>query len=226
MTDCCDITVLLDRSGSMLGIKHTMESGFDEFLSKHRETPTTRLSLIQFDDQNPYDVVYLERPITDAPKLDLDPRGMTPLRDALCQAIDETGRRLRDKREGDRPNKVLFLVITDGMENASRQYTYKDVRKRVKQQTDTYRWEFVYLGANQDAIVEAGKLGMDLTKAITYDVNKTSTAWRGLATNTACYASINGSPSAAQADVALNWTNAQREEVIDNKATNGTTSSR
>ena len=207
-----DITILLDRSGSMASIKSAMESGFDEFLSKHRETPSTRLSLVQFDGTQPYDVVYTEQPIADVPRLTLEPRGMTPLRDALCRTIDEVGRRLRDKRESARPSKVLFLVITDGLENASREHTVKDVKRRIKTQTNEYRWEFVYLGANQDALVEAEKLGIDLGKAITFTagLRGTANAWSSLTTNTSNYVS-DSSPMAS----VTNYSSHQRKQAIE-----------
>lgn len=95
MADYTDITVLLDRSGSMASIKAAMESGFNEFLQQHRAVPASRLTLVQFDTDNPQEVVYLAKPITDAPSLDLTPRGSTPLLDALCRAIDATGNRLK-----------------------------------------------------------------------------------------------------------------------------------
>ena len=190
MSNYCDITVLLDRSGSMSRIKDAMESGFEEFLTAHREVPTTRLSLIQFDDKNRHDVVYSERPVTDAPKLDLSPRGMTPLRDALCMAIDEAGKRLARKKEADRPNKVLFVVITDGLENASKAYSTYDVSDRVKRQTDRYSWEFTFLGANQDAVIEGVNLGFDLNKSMTFAMSRQGVGetFRLLARNTANYA--------------------------------------
>src|SRR3990167_1463313 len=228
-----DITILLDRSGSMSAIKGAMESGFDEFLSAHRETPTTRLSLIQFDATQPYDVVYLERPITDAPKLDLHPRGMTPLNDALCRTIDETGRRLRDKRTEDRPNRVLMLVMTDGLENASKKHTATDVKHRVNTQTGQYNWEFVYLGTNQDALLEAEKLGISRSKAVWFNVNRVDDTLKLLASNTANYAALSPTASAGVASITLDWSELQRKQAagtdttddsIKQTTTNGTKS--
>src|SRR5688572_22144100 len=98
----------------MDSIKTAMESGFDEFLAEHRKNPSTRLTLVQFDNHNSQDVVYTARPIVEAPRLSIDPRGMTPLFDALCTAIDRTGARLAAMPERDRPSNVLFVIITDG----------------------------------------------------------------------------------------------------------------
>lgn len=195
----------------MQNIKTAMESGFGEFLAVHRITPSTRLTLVQFDGENPYEEVYVERPIADAPALTLTPRGMTPLRDALCMAIDKAGQRLASKKASLRPEKVLFLVMTDGLENASRRYSLEEVKQRIDRQTGTYSWEFVYLGANQDALLEAGRMGMDLKKAITFDVNKIDPTWRNLARNSHAYAT--STLTGAAAGVTLDWNEVQRKEV-------------
>src|SRR3990167_926447 len=128
MAQYTDITILLDRSGSMQTIKTAMESGMKEFIQGHQTVPSTRLSLIQFDGTNSYEEVYIERPITDVPELILSPRGWTPLYDALCKTIDKTGQRLATKREADRPDKVLFLIITTCEEDASREFKRHDAR--------------------------------------------------------------------------------------------------
>lgn len=189
MATYSDITILLDRSASMETIKSAMESGFKEFVQGHKTIPTTRLTLVQFDHNQPYEEVYVERPITDVPELVLKPRGWTPLLDACCKTIDKAGQRLAAKRERDRPDKVLFLIITDGQENSSREFKREDVRRRIEHQTNTYKWEFTYLGANQDAYAEAVSLGIDFGKALNFTagVAGTTNAWRGLTTNTVAY---------------------------------------
>jgi uncharacterized protein YegL len=192
----------------MGSIKPAMESGFMEFLTEHKANPSTRISLVQFDGANPYEPVYTARPITDVPEFKLEPRGTTPLLDALCRTIDETGRRLAQMTEGDRPNKVLFIVITDGEENASHGYTKADVRTRIAHQQDKYNWQFVYLGANHDAIATAKDYGMPVQAAITYTASLDDT-WhkmRGLASNTLNYA-ISGNSND------LKWSNDQRADA-------------
>jgi uncharacterized protein YegL len=208
MANYTDITVLLDRSGSMQSIKSAMESGFDEFINEHKAIPTTRISLVQFDGVNPNDVIYTARPITDVPKLNLQPRGWTPLYDAACLAIDETGNRLRAMKEADRPDRVLFLIITDGEENTSKRFGQADVRDRITRQGNTYSWQFLYLGANQDALLVAKHIGIDLNRAITYGYNSSDTknSMRGLAINTVAFASGSGVGS-------LDWTDTQRSEA-------------
>jgi len=208
MANYCDITVLVDRSGSMERIKTAMESGFEEFVQGHRAYPSTRLTLVQFDGRNDQEVVYNALPIGSIGQLYLDPRGMTPLNDALCKTIDATGWRLAAMPQSERPDKVLFIIITDGLENASRIYTREDVKRRIELQQGTYSWEFVYLGANQDAIKEAVTMGMDWKKAISYNATgqHTNSAMRGLLKNTVNYV---GTGSSATMD----WSDKQRSET-------------
>lgn len=208
MKNYTDITVLVDRSGSMQRIKNAMEEGFDIFLSEHKINPNTKMSLIQFDGSNDQDVVYINVPVKAAERLILIPRGSTPLNDAICKTIDNTGKRLAALDEKDRPNKVLFVVITDGAENASRTYSSSDVRSRVEKQEGHYNWQFVYMGANQDAYAESQKYGFDWNKAIKWSTDGDSVrgAMRGLASNTVSYA--NGGVAAS-----LNYTELQRSNA-------------
>src|SRR5688572_22184449 len=101
-------------------------------------------------------------------KATFEPRGSTPLYDALGRLIDETGAALGAKAEGDRPEHVIFLVITDGMENASRTETQATVAAKVKHQTDAYQWRFVYIGANQDALAVAKTINIAPDLAMSY----------------------------------------------------------
>ena len=218
MAQYTDITILLDRSGSMQTIKTAMESGMKEFIQGHQTVPSTRLSLIQFDGTNSYEEVYIERPITDVPELILSPRGWTPLYDALCKTIDKTGQRLAAKREADRPDKVLFLIITDGEENASREFKRHDARTRIERQKDRYQWEFSYLGANQDAYKEAQSIGIDWGKTMNFNASLkgVSGAMRGMTTNTVAYASTTGTGAMA------NYTKSQLDAAVeDDKGTSG-----
>lgn len=207
MIDYTDITVLLDRSGSMISIRDAMQKGFDEFVGAHRATPSTRLSLVEFDEppaqlmQGQYggltvaesrialNPVYTAMKIGDVPKLYFQPRGNTPLNDALCKTIDNTGTRLRALPVAERPKSVLFVIITDGQENASKTYTRADALQRITHQTDAYQWQFVYLGANQDAIAEAATYGIHAQNAMTYNFTHgaAENAMFAAATKTAAY---------------------------------------
>lgn len=190
MAKFTDITVLLDRSGSMVSIKSAMESAFDEFAQRHRAVPSSRLTLIQFDGENAHEAVYTALPITEAPKLFLSPRGGTPLLDALCRAIDSTGMRLGALPADERPDQVLFVIITDGQENQSHEFKRSDVRDRVTRQSDIYKWQFVYLGANQDAFAEAASFGIPQQHAMAYAASAGGTRSMGasLSSRTMSYA--------------------------------------
>ena len=161
-----DITVVLDRSGSMVSIAGDMRGGFDSFIRKQREIPgDCRVTLVQFDDK--YDTVYTALPVHVVPPLVLEPRGSTALLDAVGRTINATGRRLHQMSEGDRPSQVLFVIITDGEENASHEFLGDKVATMTKHQREQYKWEFIYLGANQDAFAVAQKMGI-LRNAVTY----------------------------------------------------------
>jgi Mg-chelatase subunit ChlD len=150
-----DITMLVDRSGSMQSIKEQMESAFRNFVKEHKKVPSTKLTLIQFDDENKQEVIYSAMPIKTIERLMLKPRGNTPLLDAFVTAIDTTGKRLAAMSDSERPDQVLMVVITDGQENASTEFNRKDVFDRVTHQRNNYNWQFVYMGANQDSFAEA-----------------------------------------------------------------------
>ena len=161
MTDLnkSEIIVVLDRSGSMSSIKTDMEGGFNSFIAKQKEVPKNCLvSLVQFDDH--YEQVYTALPISNVPALCLQPRGSTALFDALGKTINSVGARLRALSEAERPHQVVFLVITDGMENASREFSPFQIQEMTKTQRDVFSWEFIYLGANQDAFAAAQAMGV------------------------------------------------------------------
>jgi uncharacterized protein YegL len=159
----------------MATIQYAMQEAFDTFLNEQKKTPSTRITLIQFDGQNDHDVVYENIPVTAAERLNLQPRGWTPLNDAICKAIDSTGRRLGNMSETYRPDQVLMVIITDGGENMSRTYNRQDVKNRVTHQTEKYNWKFMYLGANQDAVMEATQYGMDPNWAMTWNNSQIGT---------------------------------------------------
>lgn len=155
-----EILIILDRSGSMASIKTDMEGGFATFLEEQRKLPgECKVTLVQFDHAQ--ETVYESRDIMDVPPLELAPRGGTALLDAVASTIDATGARLRRMPEAQRPGKILCLIITDGAENASKEFTAAQVKTRIEHQRTKYAWEFVYLGANQDAFAEAQAMGIN-----------------------------------------------------------------
>lgn len=174
--DYTDITILLDRSGSMDSIKSDMVGGIRHFIEEQKKLPgECRLTLIQFDNPEhgmDFNVVFTAKPLSEVHEIDFQPRGLTPLLDAVGRAINETGARYKAVAEADRPEFVIFLIITDGYENASHEYTRTSIREMIKHQTEKYRWHFSYLGANQDAYVEAAHMGIKAQSALTYQANQ------------------------------------------------------
>jgi len=162
-----DITMVLDRSGSMQSIKDDTIGGFDAFTSEQRRLPgRCTVSLVQFD--NVYEEVYTGRDLADVPGLTLVPRGSTAMLDAIGRAVNATGARLAAMPEDARPGTVIVGIMTDGLENASREFTYPMVKALIEQQEQVYGWTFMYMGANQDAIEVGASLGVARDRSLTY----------------------------------------------------------
>lgn len=176
-----DITVVLDRSGSMETIKSDTVGGIKKFVDEQKKIPgECRLSLVEFDlpDQMQgmaYTKVYEGKPISEISEIPLDPRGWTPLLDAVGRAINETGVRLREMAEDNRPEFVVFVIVTDGQENSSREYTRDRIKGMIEEQTNKWKWHFTYLGANQDAFAEAGSMGIPMAAAMAYAASPKAT---------------------------------------------------
>jgi uncharacterized protein YegL len=165
-----DITVVLDRSGSMASTRDDAMNGFNALVADQKRVPgEAGLSLVQFDDQ--YQVDYSERPMSLVPELTPDtyqPRGSTALLDALGRTIDDIGSRLAARSEAARPDKVVVVTITDGQENASRTFNAAAVSAKIAHQRDVYKWEFIFVGSNQDAIMTAGRMNIPAAQALSY----------------------------------------------------------
>jgi len=165
------IFFLLDRSGSMQSIKSDTEGGFTAFIDEQRRTAgECRVTLAQFD--NHYDVVYADRPIADVPALELQPRGSTALLDAMGRLVTDAGATLAALHEDQRPATVIVAIMTDGLENASREWTHPAIKALVEQQTRQYGWQFMYMGADQDAIEVGRNIGVAAANSITYGRGK------------------------------------------------------
>jgi hypothetical protein len=162
------IAVLLDRSGSMETVKSDTEGGFNAFIDTQRAEPgDARVTLAQFDTE--YDVVYANRPIGDVPRLELQPRGGTALYDALGRLITDVGADLAALPEDERPGTVIVVVLTDGHENSSREWTHGAVGAAIRRQESDYAWDFLFLGANMDAVQIGTALGVQAEKSMTWD---------------------------------------------------------
>ena len=178
------IAVLLDRSGSMESIKSDTEGGFNAFIAEQRNGPRdVRVTLAQFDTE--YDVVYANRPLHEVPPLELQPRGMTALYDAVGRLITDVGAELAAMPEHERPGSVMVVVLTDGHENSSKEWTHEAVGAALRRQEREYSWEFMFLGANMDAVEIGEQIGFAADKSITY-------AATGDGVSTACAASSEG----------------------------------
>lgn len=162
-TALTEIAYILDRSGSMQPLQEAAISGFNDFLRDQLDVPgDARLTLVLFDDE--YLMPVAAKPIEEVPRLDATtyvPRASTALLDAIGETIDALGKRLEATDEAERPGKVLVVIFTDGLENASRRYRWSDIAERIRHQRDKYGWEFIFLGANQDAIATAAQLNVD-----------------------------------------------------------------
>lgn len=174
-----DITMILDRSGSMNDCKSAMEEALNAYLTdqKRVDEPCT-FSLVRFD--NEYVVSQNCVSIQEVNKICIEPRGSTALLDAIGRAITDTGRRLEKLPEQERPDKILFVIVTDGIENSSRTYVNYNPRlgpkaqtvfDMIKHQNEKYGWTFVFLGANQDAIATATALGISADNALNFDAS-------------------------------------------------------
>lgn len=170
MKDATEVVVVLDKSGSMHRVVDDTIGGFNQFLQDQKDAEEEKnLTLIQFN--HCYDVLYEGKPIGDCEPLTrstYSPSGTTALLDAVACGIINTGRRLEEMSEESRPDKVIFVVITDGYENASKEHTRDQVREMVKHQTEKYSWVFLYLAANVDAFSESSKLGIEASRAVQY----------------------------------------------------------
>lgn len=172
-----EVVFILDRSGSMGGLEADTIGGFNSMISKQKkEDGEAVISTVLFDDQTEviYDRVDVNRiePMTDKQYY---VRGCTALLDAIGGAIHHIGNVHKYAREEDRPEKTLFIITTDGMENASRKYSYEKVKKMVEKQKEKYNWEFLFLGANIDAIDVAGRFGIAKERAINYNSDSVGT---------------------------------------------------
>lgn len=167
-----DITLVVDRSGSMDQVKDEANKGIAAFIAEQKSAPGEALfSLLQFDTTPEW--VYQGKPIQEVKEYRLDPRGMTALLDSIGKAINNTGNRLSAMPEDERPGLVIIAIITDGLENASQEFTKARIKEMIEHQQSKYNWQFIYLGANQDAFAEAYSIGIDSQSTAQYTMNNT-----------------------------------------------------
>lgn len=185
MKDETDITIILDRSGSMEALRADTIGGFNRFLADQKKLPDlARLTLVTF--ANSARTIYTGRPIVEACELTEEtyvPGGGTALLDALGGAIDAAGAHFRAMPEAERPKRVIFVILTDGYENASHHYSRARIFEMVEHQKNRYAWDFVYLGANVDAFAEAGGMGVAFASPYTATPSGTHRLYQSASNN-------------------------------------------
>ena len=168
--DLMEVVFILDRSGSMSGLEGDTIGGFNSTLEKQKkESDNVIWSTVLFDDR--HEVIHDRVPIAKVEKLTENEywvRGCTALLDAVGRAIHHIGNVHKYARPEDVPEKTMFVITTDGMENASREYTYDAIKKMIESRKEKDGWEFVFLGANIDAVDVAGRMGIESSRAATF----------------------------------------------------------
>lgn len=212
--------MVLDRSGSMETVRNDTIGGFNKFLTEQQAVPgEATVSLYQFNHD--CDRTLNAAPIKDAKPLAREsyaPSGNTCLFGAVGLAIQETGELLKSKAEHDRPEKVVCVIITDGEENSShkhewsQRHTQASIKQSIEHQTNAYKWQFVYIGANQDAILNAATIGIGATNALNYTHNAVGTEklYKSASSN------LRSFRMASKSD--MSWEATQRKEQDDAKA--------
>ena len=176
--DLTEMVFILDKSGSMHGLEKDTIGGFNSMISKQKKLDGKCLvSCVMFD--NSCEVVFDREPlegIRDMTDDDYVPGGCTALIDALGGAVKHIGNIHKYARPEDVPEHTVFVITTDGMENASREYSSDRVKKMIRKQQEKYGWEFLFLAANIDAVETAGRFGIGADRAVNYHADSAGTA--------------------------------------------------
>lgn len=176
-----EIVLIVDSSGSMGRIQADTEGGINTFIEEQKKVPgECKVTLVTFSTRHKEQ--YVGKDIAEVPKFTLVPSGNTSLLDAIGHTINTVGARLSSLKEEERPSKVIFVISTDGEENSSREFNRTQVFEMIQHQTNKYSWDFVFLGANQDAIAVGNSLGISAQRSVTYAANSIGTQglYRGL----------------------------------------------
>lgn len=199
-----DITIIVDRSGSMMTCNIETQNGINKFVEDQaKEKGKCNFSLVQFDDV--YEVVHAGVKIKDVPKYELVPRSMTALNDAVCKTIIDTKSRVGKKKP-----LVIIVIATDGGENASHEFKRSDVKRMINEQQEK-GWQFTFIGANQDAFAEGATMGIAVAATANYNTANTE------ATYGAASASVSRSRTAHSVggDASLSYTKKERKGMTD-----------
>jgi hypothetical protein len=205
------LVFLLDRSGSMQSIASDVIGGFEAFINEQRGGEgLCTATLAQFD--NEYEVVYRGIAVGQVPPLALWPRGTTALYDSMGKLITDTAAEINALPEDDKPGTVVVAIMTDGLENASREWRQPDIKALVEQQTNDHGWEFMYMGADQDAVEVGRGLGVKEGQAVTYAKGKSRETLLTVSGNVRGYRNARmANPTAAMPE----FTDTQRKRLAD-----------
>ena len=172
-----EVVFILDRSGSMSGLESDTVGGFNSMIEKQKkQNDPCYVSTVLFDDVS--EVLYDRVKLGDVQKMNENQyyvRGCTALMDAIGGAIHHIGNIHKYIRNEDVPAHTMFVIMTDGMENASRHYSSEQVKKMIERQKEKYGWEFLFIGANIDAVETATRYGIDADRAVNYNADKKGT---------------------------------------------------
>jgi hypothetical protein len=193
--DYTHITVILDRTGSMESIRDDTIGGFNAFLQAQQAEPgEATLTLVQFDSQDPYEVLHHFKPVAEIPELTREtyvPRASTPLLDAFGRGINDLEASLNKLPEAERPARVIFAVVTDGQENSSREFRKEQIEQMVRDKTEKHDWQFVFLSADLAAMRDAMGVGVHSDRILHFQKTGQGTreAWSALSKDMADYRS-------------------------------------
>ena len=156
------ICFVLDESGSMYNSVDDVIGGFQKLIDEQKGEKNGEciISLYRFSDTVKKD--YIGKPVNEVPKLNYSPGGCTAMNDGVGTAIDEIGKWLSDMDESKRPSKNMIVIMTDGQENASKEYNFDTVKAKIKHQEEKYSWTFVYMGTNLQDLKDANRLGIKM----------------------------------------------------------------
>lgn len=173
-----EVVFILDRSGSMGGLEADTIGGYNSMIAKQKqEEGEAIISTVLFDDRT--EILHDRKDLKSIDKItdkDYFVRGSTALLDAVGGAIHHISRVQKEMPKEERPEKTLFIITTDGMENSSNKYSYEKVRHMVEKKKEKQHWEFIFLGANIDAVEVAGRFGVAANRAVRYESDRAGTA--------------------------------------------------
>lgn len=183
------LVFIVDRSGSMSAIASDMEGAIKEVLKEQKKTHEGEMmvTFARFDAE--YEEVFSDKPIADVSKIELKPRGSTALLDAIGKTVNSVSEKFDEAEEDDRPERILFIILTDGEENSSREFTRDKVFELIEEKKTKNRWGFTFIGANQDAIKAGSSLGVATCDSLNFRASAKGVKGlgRAMSTYTTCY---------------------------------------